>query len=395
MIHLRTLFLAAGLTLVPSLVAQETPSTQDPGTKSAERTPEQWIQDLGADSYRTRVAAEQALRAMGKKALDALKKAVETSTDHEVQWRARRLVRQAEQGGAPGLTRRPPNDAWQQAPQQPDQNGSAQDRLQRRVDEMFDRMEQEFGIDIPRSRFFHDDFFRDLQQQIPSGTSRSQGMSLQVGADGKVRVEVKTQNEKGETESKTYEADNMEQFRAQYPGVLRQNGLGMGLDLRFFGDDQGFARSFLMPRLNSQPWTTTPTPTQPLDFDVQAVPPPAGSRLGITIRPSISDELREHLGLGDGVGLMVEAVQPDTIAAAIGLQRGDIVTKVAGHAIGSAADVQKALGAIEAGKDVEVTFLRKGVEKSATAPKPAGDSEPKKAQVLERRTPKQEGGTIR
>lgn len=391
MIDLRTVFLAAGLLFVPTLVAQETPSTQDPVTKPAERTAEQWIQDLGADSYRTRVAAEQALRAMGKQALDALKKAAETSTDPDVQWRARRLVRQA-QGGAPGLTRRPLDDGWQKAPQQPDQDGTAQDRFQRRVDEMFDRMEQEFGIDIPRSRFFHDDFFQDLQQQIPSGSTRSQGMSLQIGPDGKVRVDVKTQNEKGETESKTYEADTMEQFRAQYPGVLRQNGLGMGLDLRYFGDDQGFARSFLMPRWNSQPWTT---PTQPLDFDVQAAPPAAGGRLGVTIRPSISDELREHLGLGDGVGLMVDAVQADTLAAAVGLQRGDIVTKVAGHSIGSAADVQKALGTIEAGKDVEVTFLRKGVEKTATAPKPAGDRGPEKTHVLERRTPKQEGGTIR
>ena len=71
---------------------------------------------------------------------------------------------------------------------------------------------------------------------------------------------------------------------------------------------------------------------------------------------------------------MIETVQPDTLAEALGLQRGDIVTKIAGHSIGSAQDVQKVLSAIDAGATVEVTFLRKGAEtaKGAYATTPSG-----------------------
>jgi hypothetical protein len=50
-------------------------------------------------------------------------------------------------------------------------------------------------------------------------------MSMQMGPDG-VKVEVKTKNDKGEEETKTYEAPDMETFRAKYPGVL--DGAGMG-----------------------------------------------------------------------------------------------------------------------------------------------------------------------
>ena len=131
---------------------------------------------------------------------------------------------------------------------------------------------------------------------------------------------------------------------------------------------------------------------QPAEAGEPAAVPPSDQRLGVVIRPEIAADLREHLGLEEGVGLMVESVQPGTLAETLGLQRGDIVVRIGSQAIGSAADVQKALGAIEPKAAVEVRFLRKGVENTATADKQAPENKPapdsKPAERLERRARK-------
>lgn len=401
MIELRTLLLAAGLGLVSTGLAQE-PKTSEPATpptKAAERTVDQWIGDLGAESFRTRIAAEKALREMGERALPELKKAAESSTDQEVQWRSKRLVRQIERSPEPGLMKRTPGGAATPMPglRFHGQGGASPDDVQQQFERIFDAMERDLGIDIPRARFFGDDFFRDLKSQLPQGGT-SQGLSMQIGPDGAVRVEVKSKNDKGEVESKTYEAESMEEFERQYPGVLQQNGFGGGLGLRFFPDvDMPMVQRWSVPPMDRQRWFALPGNPERLQFDNVGEPPPAGSRLGVTIRQSIPDELREHLGLDANTGLMVETVQPDTLAEAVGLQRGDIVTKIAGHSIGSAQDVQKVLSAIEAGTNVDVTFLRKGVEKTVGARK-AADGEPAekpKAERLEKRKDKPQDSGIR
>ncbi|MBL8749257.1 MAG: PDZ domain-containing protein [Planctomycetes bacterium] len=390
MTHLRPTLLAAVLGALPAAFAQE-PVSKDPAPSQREsvagKSVEQWIGELGADSYRARIAAEKALKDLGKAALPELKKAADQGGDQEVQWRARRLVRQIERGGPGGLL---PREAAPVDPPSPE----ADDSMERRFDDMFQQLERQFGIDIPRARFFQDDFFRDLKAQMPQAGSRSQGMSLQIGPDGAIRVEQKTTNEKGEVETKTYEAKSMEDFEAQYPGVLQQNGLGFGM--RMFRGSSPLGLRFSTPRIDPNPWVATPVPAPDLD-DALVAPPPANSRLGVSIRPSISAELREHLGLDDDVGLMVEGVQSGTLAETLGLQRGDIVTRIGGHSIGSAQDVQKVLGGIEAGKAVEVTFLRKGAEKTATATKqaPAESAAPPRERLERRNHERSSEPTIR
>lgn len=394
--------LVAGLVVGANLMAQDPQGKADPQGKPDQepkveakagkpaKSREQWIRDLGSESFRVRLDAEKALRAMGKEAVPDLQKAAEQSADNEVQWRARRLVRQIEGGEQGGLQQRDGNDHAPDAPQvaRPQRPGrwfgatpqGMPDDIRSEFDQMFEQMERSFGLDIPRARFFQDDFFQDLQNQLKAGHGQSHGMSMSIGPDGAVHVEVQQKNEKGEVETKTYDAPDMESFQKQYPGVLQQNGLGGGMQFWIGGQSprllpglqvdpgQGLGQG-LRSRIKSrlQPAPAAPAdPTAPADQS-----PPDGKRLGVYVRPEIPADVREYLGLDEGVGLMVESVQPGSLAQSLGLQRGDIVTKVAGKAIGSTEDVQQALGGVETGKPVEVVFVRKGLEKQASANKPA------------------------
>ena len=412
----RNVVLVAGfgctaLGLGNAMVAQEPeaapPKAAPPAAAQPAKSAEQWIADLGNESYKVRLQAEKELRQLGKAALPSLRAAAERTDDSEVQWRAKRLVRQIESGKTEALQKRQSRTSADggQDPQflfrrWPILGGGFPEDVRTRFESLFEQMERDFGLDVPRARFFDDEFFRDLQQQIEAGGGVSQGMTMKVGPDG-VRVEVKQKNDKGEVEEKVYEAPDLEAFRQQYPGVLEKNGLGMQL---WLGGSQGLqAPQLLRPRRDFDAFVVPRQRAmnqQPAEAGEPAAVPPSDQRLGVVIRPEIAADLREHLGLEEGTGLMVESVQPGTLAESLGLQRGDIVVRIGSQTIGSANDVQQALGAIEPNAAVEVHFLRKGVEKTATtnkaAPesKPAPDSKPapqtKPAERLERRAKKGE-----
>lgn len=415
MIVIRTLLLSAAASLVVAVPAQE-PVPATPAKPPVEAAPapkksvEQLIEALGSDSYRARLDAERSLREAGQEAVPLLKKAADTSDDAEVQWRARRVLRQIERGGAAGLEARqrgaetPDLDVPQggEAPREQRgpsvlrRRGAEGDPMRDHFESLFERLQQDFGIDIPRARFFDDSFFRDLQEQMKAGTSRSQGLSMQIGPDGAVRVEVQEKGDDGKTDTKVYEAPDMESFHEKHPGVLQKNGLGMGLlpggPLRGFAPRLEFDRGGGMPPV----WTLPkggPGQLQVPGRDDLVVepppPPPAGKRLGIAIRNEIPADLRDYLGLDEGVGLMVESVSDGSLAQALGLQKGDIVTHIGEHTIGSPQDVQDALGPIAKGSPVEVRFVRKGESKTAKADKAeATAAEAPKAERLQRRKAK-------
>lgn len=410
MIVIRTLLLSAAASLAAALSAQE-PVPATPAKPPVETAPapkksvEQLIEALGSDSYRARLDAERALREAGQEAVPLLKKAADTSDDAEVQWRARRVLRQIERGGAAGLEARqrdaqqPDSDAGQPERRGPlvlRRRGAEADPMRDHFESLFERLQQDFGIDIPRARFFDDSFFRDLQEQMKAGTSRSQGLSMQIGPDGAVRVEVQEKGDDGKTDTKVYEAPDMESFHEKYPGVLQKNGLGMGLlpggPLRGFAPRLEFDRGGSLPPVWTLPKGGLGQPQAPGRDDLMVEPPPpppAGKRLGIAIRNEIPAELRDYLGLDEGVGLMVESVSDGSLAQALGLQKGDIVTHIGEHTIGSPQDVQDALGPIAKGSPVEVRFVRKGESKTAKADKAeAAAAEAPKVERLQRRKAK-------
>lgn len=432
MTELRKILLVAATGLASSLLAQD-PTTAKPPAGAAETTPPasaakpdagkevaSLIRQLGSDSYRQRVDAERRLRELGDVALPALRDAATQKDDAEVQWRARRLVRQLE-GAAPlasrGRTDGKDGVSKERAPEfesapkvqrrQQAFGGGVDDDMRQQFQSLFERLERDFGVDVPRARFFDDSFFRDLQEQMQPGAGASRGLSVQIGPDGAVHVEVQQQNDKGEVETKAYDAPDMETFQREHPGVLQQNGLSLSPFLRggrLFGGDTmpGFRFEMGGPEVQVLPFGATPQRDRAPAMDLAPVAPPAGRRLGIGIRPEVPAELREYLELPEGTGLMVDSVQPDSLASALGLQRGDIVTKIGQRMIGSPQDVQEALGPIEKGGDVAVTFVRKGKEQVATAKKteanesasaPANGDEPARDGRLQRRSGGNRGGT--
>lgn len=421
MIDLRSLLLS-GAALAAGLSPQD-PKPQEPASpppakaeaakpESAKPDVEALVRDLGSERFRARLDAERALRDLGEAAVPALQKAAEASDDAEVQWRARRVLRQIEAGkGSAGLAPRarageaiPPTGAESTQPEPQGQQPAPRpwqrrDLARDQFESLFERLEREFGVDVPRARFFDDRFFQDLQEQMKAGGGRSQGMSMQIGPDGAVRVEVEERGADGKTGKKVYEAPDMESFQKQYPGVLQRNGVGFGLP----GGGMGWLRGFggaLPPVEPPPPITGRPRGQRAPDVMVEPlepVAPPAGKRLGVSVRDEVPPDVRAYLELEDDVGLMVEGVQDGSLAQALGLQRGDIVTHVAGKAIGSPQDVQDALGAVAQGAEVEVAFVRRGVARTAKAAKAEAVEPPaaKPAQPLKKRARRSDDESIR
>lgn len=373
-------------------VAQE--RTAPPSTRSL-------IENLGDDRYRTRQTAEEALGEMGRSALEALREAVENHDDEEVRWRARRLIQRIEAGRAVLRERitpqneipRDPLRAWLR----PGVTGSTD--LDELVERLFGQLEREFGMDIPRQRFFADDFFKDLEEQMGAVRRRledrsrgqifgpgwnfdssSQGVSVQIGPDG-VKLEIQQKNEDGETETETYEAPDMETFREKYPEIADQYMSGGGSfrsffspgGTRVFGIDPGAlqwvdtgraaprpaAPGLRLRRRGNAPEELELMPETAIEL---VPPPPDGQRLGVMVRT-----------LDEGLGLLVDEVEADSLAQDLGVLAGDIVTHIGGVEIRGVDNVREALGAIEAGETVEVVVIREGetVELQATKRKSA------------------------
>lgn len=392
---MKTTLLTAVLLSCPVLAQATEPTKPQPpavpkqGAGTAESA-EKWVGQLGSDSYRDRLQAENELRKLGEAARPALQRAAGDDRDSEVQWRAKRLLRQfgepaaeaAQEPARPrrGLVERRERGAGDRAAPEVVEQGrvlraGGVDDMRADFDRIFKRFE-EMGLDVPSRRFFDDPFFRDLESQLGrglglQGMGSGQGMTVQVGPDG-VRVEVVEQGEDGKSETKVYEAPDMETFQEKHPGVLKGDGLRLGLgglDLdeqmenlrgRIGKLERGFEWDLAEPRVLRLP--------QP---GLGVVPPPAaplpGRRLGVTVKP-LPDALRDYLELGDA-GLMVEAVQEDSLAAACGLRADDIVVKIGDRKIASPADVAAALGAIKKGDEVRVDFVRRGSKETASTSK--------------------------
>jgi S1-C subfamily serine protease len=85
--------------------------------------------------------------------------------------------------------------------------------------------------------------------------------------------------------------------------------------------------------------------------------------MGVRIQP-ITGDITDSLGLKKADGILVDEPQSGSPAAKAGVLAGDIITAVDGKEVKDVRDLARKIGAIAPGTVVNLSVLRKGVEKT-------------------------------
>jgi len=81
--------------------------------------------------------------------------------------------------------------------------------------------------------------------------------------------------------------------------------------------------------------------------------------LGV-VATGLPEMLAEHLGLKAGEGIVVRAMMPDGPAAKAGIAVNDVITRVAGDAVGSSEELTARITARQPGEKVHLDLIHKG-----------------------------------
>jgi serine protease Do len=87
--------------------------------------------------------------------------------------------------------------------------------------------------------------------------------------------------------------------------------------------------------------------------------------IGVQIQPVTAD-LAENLGMKGSEGALVAEPQAGSPAAKAGIESGDVITAVNGHAVKDARDLARQVGAMAPGTEAKLSVWRKGEEKSVS-----------------------------
>jgi bifunctional DNA-binding transcriptional regulator/antitoxin component of YhaV-PrlF toxin-antitoxin module len=176
-------------------------------------------------------------------------------------------------------------------------------------------------------------------------------VSITQGPDG-VKVTI-TRTEDGEEVTESYAADSMEELLASHP-ELKDRGLG---GMRFGWIDRPGVLRWQMHRLRP------PTLLDPnLDLHLSPLRPTPGvdpNRLGVYVS---EDPARE--------GLVIESVEPKSIAEKLGLQEGDVLLKLNDRPVKQASSVRGILQKVKAGEEVRAEIRRGDQTLTLSARKP-------------------------
>lgn len=86
--------------------------------------------------------------------------------------------------------------------------------------------------------------------------------------------------------------------------------------------------------------------------------------LGVQIE-SVNAALAEEMGLTVNRGVLVRRVNPNSAAATVGIQPGDVITEVAGRTVNSVSELQERVARYRPGEEIIVSWLRDGALKRA------------------------------
>ena len=105
-------------------------------------------------------------------------------------------------------------------------------------------------------------------------------------------------------------------------------------------------------------------PEAPLNFTFDYVTRRAPARLGVTVQ-ELSPQLADYFGVDDGV--LVSSIDEESVAAAAGLQAGDVITSVDGRVVEDSTSLRRRLSAVDPGEEVSIGVTRAGRELELTA----------------------------
>lgn len=95
--------------------------------------------------------------------------------------------------------------------------------------------------------------------------------------------------------------------------------------------------------------------------------------VGVNFR-EIDESIRKEFNVEDINGLYVFDVVKDGAAAAAGIQKGDVITKVEGKTVYSSSDLQERVARLNPGDKLKLTYKRAGKEKDVTVTLKAQDA---------------------
>ncbi len=84
-----------------------------------------------------------------------------------------------------------------------------------------------------------------------------------------------------------------------------------------------------------------------------------GGYLGVELT-ELTDPLRTHFGVPEGLGVMIGSVDPDSPAAAAGVQAADVITSVNGRDVRNGRDLSRAIRELEEGATADLEVWRDG-----------------------------------
>ncbi len=82
---------------------------------------------------------------------------------------------------------------------------------------------------------------------------------------------------------------------------------------------------------------------------------------------AIGDQLADYFGVESGRGVLVTSVQNDSVAAAAGLQAGDVITAIDDRAVDDVSALRRRLARVEPGEKIVISVVRDRTQMSVTA----------------------------
>jgi predicted metalloprotease with PDZ domain len=212
-------------------------------------------------------------------------------------------------------------------------------------------------------------------QDTPEPRKDVRAFTLRVTGDGHVEMTVKENGEE-----KTYKADSMDAFTHKYPQVARDYGVGRGgMKAWTFNGSEDFAKKFEEWRkqfgdfdfgkqdLELQKLLEHPERLAPA---LKSEPQADGPRLGVRLAP-LSTVLADQLGIDAKSGMLVDGIEPGSLAEKSGLKKNDVLVKVDGKDASGMESIRATIQEALKKKDFDLEIFREGKRQTVKVQPPA------------------------